>query len=61
MASAVPENAPTSARPVIAATRSGRGLVIRFGLPELTRRLGDDDDAAQAQALMARTWTLLSR
>ena len=61
VASAVPENAPTSARPVIAATRSGRGLVIRFGLPELTRRLGDDDDAAQAQALMARTWTLLSR
>ena len=58
VASAVP--AP-GARPVIAATRSGRGLVIRFGLPELTRRLGDDDDAAQAQALMARTWTLLSR
>jgi hypothetical protein len=61
VASAVPDNAPTHPRPVIAAARSGRGLFIHFGLPELTRRLGDEDDAAQAQALMARTWTLLSR
>jgi hypothetical protein len=56
-ASAVP--AP-GADPVIAATRLGRGLVIRFGLPDLATHLGDDD-AAQAGALLGRTWTLLSR
>jgi hypothetical protein len=56
--SAVP--AP-GARPVIAATRLGRGLVIHFGLPELPSRLGDEDDTAQMRALLGRTWTLLSR
>jgi flagellar hook assembly protein FlgD len=58
VASAVPQ---PGAEPVIVAVRSGRGLVIRFGLPELASRLGDDDDASQAQALLTRTWTLLSR
>jgi hypothetical protein len=56
--SAVP--AP-GAQPVIAATRLGQGLVIHFGLPELPSRLGDEDDTAQARALLSRTWTLLSR
>jgi hypothetical protein len=56
--SAVP--AP-GAEPVIAATRLGRGLVIRFGLPHFAVHLGDPDDPAQAPALLERTWTLLSR
>ena len=57
-AAAVP--AP-GAEPVIAATRVGRGLVIRFGLPQFATHLGDPDDPAQAPALLGRTWTLLSR
>ena len=57
-ASAVP--AP-GAQPVIAATRVGQGLVIRFGLPQFATHLGDPDDPAQAAALLGRTWTLLSR
>ena len=45
-------------RVVIEALRIGRGRVIRFGLPELPSRLRADADV---QALMERTWRLLSR
>lgn len=45
-------------RPAIVAYRLGRGLVIRFGLPEWTQRLSRDRNVA---AVMRRTWTLLSR
>ncbi|MCD6726073.1 MAG: hypothetical protein LT070_02420 [Solirubrobacteraceae bacterium] len=45
-------------RPVVVALRVGRGLVVRFGLPELPSRLADDPDA---QGLMERAWELLSR
>ena len=45
-------------RKVIVALRVGRGTVIRFGLPELPARLRDDPEL---QALMERTWDLLSR
>ncbi|HVP01739.1 MAG TPA: FlgD immunoglobulin-like domain containing protein [Solirubrobacteraceae bacterium] len=43
---------------VIVALRVGRGLVIRFGLPELPARLRSDPDI---QGLMERSWQLLSR
>ena len=49
---------PVEGTAVIVAYRLGKGLVVRFGLPELPRRLATDPDAA---ALMRRTWTLLSR
>jgi hypothetical protein len=49
---------PAEGTAVILAYRLGKGLVVRFGLPELPRRLAADPDAA---ALMRRTWTLLSR
>jgi hypothetical protein len=42
---------------VIAASRLGKGLVIRFPLPELPGRLADP----QVSGLLQRTWTLLSR
>lgn len=42
---------------VIAAARIGDGLVIRFGLPGIAGRLEDP----QIDALLRRTWTLLSR
>ncbi|MCU0314244.1 MAG: hypothetical protein MUC84_09315 [Solirubrobacteraceae bacterium] len=45
-------------RIVIVAQRVGRGTVIRFGLPQLPARLRTDPDV---QALMERTWDLLSR
>lgn len=45
-------------RPAIVAYRLGRGLVVRFGLPEWSRRLSRDPNVA---AVMRRTWTLLSR
>lgn len=45
-------------RVVIVALKVGSGRVIRFGLPELPSRLGAD---AEIQALMERTWQLLSR
>lgn len=45
-------------RVVIVALKVGRGRVIRLGLPELPSRLGTDVDI---QALMERTWELLSR
>ena len=45
-------------RVVIVALRVGRGRVIRFGTPQLAARLGAD---TEIQALMERTWQLLSR
>ena len=43
---------------IIVALRVGRGVVIRFGLPELPARLATD---ANVQGLMGRTWDLLAR
>ncbi|HEY5142956.1 MAG TPA: N,N-dimethylformamidase beta subunit family domain-containing protein [Solirubrobacteraceae bacterium] len=45
-------------RAVIVGLRVGKGLVIRFGLPELAGRLQSDADV---QGLMGRSWQLLSR
>ncbi|MEA2230156.1 MAG: hypothetical protein QOF04_3786, partial [Solirubrobacteraceae bacterium] len=47
-------------RPAISAVRLGRGLVLRYGLPELPASL-TRDETDPTTALMARTWTLLSR
>ena len=47
-------------RAPITAVRFGKGLVIRFGLPELPTML-TQDETDPTTALMARTWTLLSR
>ena len=47
-------------RAAITAVRFGRGLVLRYGLPEFAGRLTLDETDPQT-ALMARTWTLLSR
>jgi DNA-3-methyladenine glycosylase len=47
-------------RAPITAVRFGRGLVLRYGLPELPVRL-TRDESDPTTALMARTWTLLSR
>jgi flagellar hook assembly protein FlgD len=58
VARAVTEN-PQTGRPVIAATRVGKGLVLRFPLPELPARLATPDP--QVKGLLDRTWTLLSR
>lgn len=44
--------------PVIVATRVGRGIVVRTGLPDLPRRVSSDPTTAQ---LMESLWTLLSR
>jgi hypothetical protein len=55
-ASAVTE----AGRAPITAVRFGKGLVIRFGLPELPTKL-TRDETDSTTALMARTWTLLSR
>jgi len=44
----------------ITATRFGRGLVLRYGVPDLATRL-TRDETDPPTALMARTWTLLSR
>jgi hypothetical protein len=46
-------------RNVIVAVRFGKGLVIRPGFPAFATRLSTNDPAVTA--LMARTWTLLSR
>jgi flagellar hook assembly protein FlgD len=56
LASAVTQD-PQTGRPVIAASRLGKGLVIRFPVPELPGKLSDP----QVSALLQRTWTLLSR
>ena len=45
-------------RRVIVAARSGRGLVLRTGLPELPIRLRED---LELRELVRRVWTLLSR
>jgi flagellar hook assembly protein FlgD len=47
-------------RPVVEAVRFGKGLVIRPGFPSFAQRLSANSDPATT-ALMARTWTLLSR
>jgi flagellar hook assembly protein FlgD len=43
--------------PVVAAARIGEGTVIRFGLPDIAARTDDP----QVEALLERSWTLLSR
>jgi hypothetical protein len=47
-------------RAPIPAVRFGKGLVLRYGLPELPTKL-TQDETDPTTALMARTWTLLSR
>jgi hypothetical protein len=47
-------------RAPITAARSGKGLVLRYGLPEFPVKL-TRDETDSTTALMARTWTLLSR
>jgi len=47
-------------RAPITAVRFGKGLVLRYGLPELPTTLTQDETDPNT-ALMARTWTLLSR
>ena len=59
-ASAVTED-PQTGRPVIAAQREGKGLVIRFGAPELPSHLSARAGDPNTTALLDRTWTLLSR
>ena len=56
MSSAVTE----AGRAPVSAERFGQGLVLRYGLPELPTRL-TQDETDPSTALMARTWTLLSR
>jgi hypothetical protein len=58
-ASAVTEN-PQTGRPVIAASRLGKGLVFRFGVPELGAHLSARANDPNTTALLDRTWTLLS-
>jgi flagellar hook assembly protein FlgD len=58
-ASAVTED-PQTGRPVIAASRLGKGLVFRFGVPELPTHLSARANDPNTTALMDRTWTLLS-
>jgi hypothetical protein len=58
LSSAIAE-APQTGRPVIAVSRIGKGLVFRFGVPDLPRLLAQRDP--QVTALLQRTWTLLSR
>jgi hypothetical protein len=45
-------------QPVIVALRVGKGQVLRYGLPELPSKISSDP---QVSALLARSWTLLSR
>ena len=58
-ASAVTED-PQTGRPVIAASRLGKGLVLRFGVPELPSHLSARANDPNTTALLDRTWTLLS-
>jgi flagellar hook assembly protein FlgD len=60
VASAVTED-PQTGRPVIAASRLGKGLVFRFGVPELPAHLSARANDPNTTALLDRTWTLLSR
>ena len=60
VASAVTQE-PLGDHPVIAATRTGRGLIIRLPLPQLPSKLSARAPDLQAVALLQRTWTLLSR
>ncbi|MDP9346627.1 MAG: hypothetical protein M3P44_13100 [Actinomycetota bacterium] len=60
LASAVTQE-PLGEHPVIAATRTGKGLVIRLPLPQLPSKLSARAPDPQALALLQRTWTLLSR
>jgi hypothetical protein len=57
VASAVTEEPPASL-PVIAASRLGKGLVIRYPVPELPAHAASGDP--ETSALLDRTWTLLS-
>jgi hypothetical protein len=57
VASAITEE-PQTGRPVIAVSRLGKGYVYRFPLPELPGMLVSGN--VQLNALMQRTWTLLS-
>jgi flagellar hook assembly protein FlgD len=59
-ASAVTED-PQTGRPVISAQGLGKGLVMRFGAPELPSHLGARANDPNTVALLDRTWTLLSR
>jgi hypothetical protein len=58
-ASAVTED-PQTGRPVIAASRLGKGLVLRYGVPELPSHLSARANDPNTTALLDRTWTLLS-
>ena len=58
LASAVTEDPPSSL-PTLAASRLGKGLVLRFPLPELPTKAASGDP--ETTALLNRTWTLLSR
>jgi flagellar hook assembly protein FlgD len=58
-ASAVTED-PQTGRAVISAQRVGKGLVFRFGVPELPSHLGARANDPNTTALLDRTWTLLS-
>ncbi len=57
-ADVVASAATDDGRQVIVAERVGDGLVIRFGLPQLTERLKTPGNETE---LVRRTWTLLSR
>jgi hypothetical protein len=57
LASAVTEDPPSSL-PTLAANRLGKGLVLRFPLPELPAKAASGDP--DSTALLNRTWTLLS-
>ena len=54
----VADAGPAGGKPVIAAYRLGRGLVIRTGLPEWRARLTDDP---AVDAVTRRAWKLLSQ
>ncbi len=48
----------TEGRPVIVAARTGRGLIVRTGIPDFAQRLTPRPESA---ALMNRLWVLLAR
>jgi hypothetical protein len=58
LASAVTEDPPSSL-PTLAASHLGKGLVLRYPLPELPGLAAKGDP--ELTALLNRTWTLLSR